>query len=261
LVVTVDRKANTDKVLVQVGADNVEGGRTAACYIIEKLGGSGRVIQLEGAPGASAAIDRKAGFDEVMAGSGRILLRGKEVTTRSTRDAVSCGVGLIPEERKRRESVLGLSVFENASLVVLDRFSRVGVLKLRELGTVIKQIVTGIGAKTPHMCQQVRYLSGGNQQKVVLSKWFIRNCDVYILDEPTRGIDVGAKVEIYRLMQALAKRGAAVIMVSSELLEVLNMSDRIEVVYDGRIVKGSRRGEATEEQIMHQALGIAEAAS
>ena len=104
----------------------------------------------------------------------------------------------------------------------------------------------------------VRNLSGGNQQKVVLSKWFVRDCDVYIFDEPTRGIDVGAKVEIYKLMQKLAAQGAGIIMVSSELLEVMNMSDRIAVVCDGRIVTEFGRGKATDEEVMSYALGLHE---
>jgi ribose transport system ATP-binding protein len=104
----------------------------------------------------------------------------------------------------------------------------------------------------------VRYLSGGNQQKVVLSKWFIRKCEVYIFDEPTRGIDVGAQVEIYRLMQDLAARGAAIIMVSSDLPEVMNLSDRIAVVWSGRIVGTFARGEVNEEQVMGYALGLHE---
>ena len=118
------------------------------------------------------------------------------------------------------------------------------------------EMVRGLGVRTPSLRQEVRNLSGGNQQKVVLSKWFVRRCEVYIFDEPTRGIDVGAKAEIYRLMQSLAADGAAIIMISSELLEVMNVANRILVVYGGRIVKEFRRGEATEEEVMSHALGL-----
>ena len=119
-------------------------------------------------------------------------------------------------------------------------------------------MIEKMAIKTPSASQLTQNLSGGNQQKVVLSKWFIRNCSVYIFDEPTRGIDVGAKVEIYKLMQSLAREGAGVIMVSSELMEIMNMSDRIEVVYDGRIVKEFAKGESTEEEVMEYSLGLRE---
>jgi ribose transport system ATP-binding protein len=115
-----------------------------------------------------------------------------------------------------------------------------------------------IGVKTPSLRQTVRNLSGGNQQKVVLSKWFVRNCAIYIFDEPTRGIDVGAKVEIYKLMQALADNGAAVIMISSDLPEIMNLSDRILAIYDGRIVKEFIGGKTTDEEVMSYALGLHE---
>jgi len=166
------------------------------------------------------------------------------------------GIGLIPEERKQQGLVLGLSVLDNASLTVLDLFSRFGVLLGRSLQAKVKTMVDKMDIKTPSLKQQVLHLSGGNQQKVVLAKWFLRDCRLYIFDEPTRGIDVGAKVEIYKLMQNLAKEGAAVIMVSSELLEVMNMSDRIEVVFSGAIVAEFKRDEADSERVMEYALGL-----
>ncbi len=122
-------------------------------------------------------------------------------------------------------------------------------------------MVSNLGIRTPSLSQTVRNLSGGNQQKVVLSKWFVRRCDVYIFDEPTRGIDVGAKVEIYKLMESLAAAGAGIIMVSSELLEVMNVPNRSAVVYNGRIVKEFNRGEASEEEVMSYALGLGARAS
>jgi ribose transport system ATP-binding protein len=176
-------------------------------------------------------------------------------------DAVSKGIGLIPEERKKQGLVLGLSVFDNSALTVLDKYSFVGFLRQKDLTGLVRNMISKMDIKTPSVNQQVRYLSGGNQQKVVLAKWFVRQCGVYIFDEPTRGIDVGAKVEIYKLMQNLAQGGAAVIMVSSELPEIMNMSDRIEVVFGGRIVKEFKKGEATDEQVMEYALGLHSVAS
>ena len=217
----------------------------------------GEIVGFSGLVGAGRTEIMQIIFGYLKKDSGKVFVHGKEVDIRSTRDAVRNGIALIPEERKRQGLILGLSVFDNAALAVLDRNSTFGVIKQKKLSDLIHRIVETIGVKTPSARQLVKFLSGGNQQKVVLSKWFVRDCDIYIFDEPTRGIDVGAKVEIYRLMQSLAQRGAAVIMVSSELLEVLNMSDRIHVVYDGRIVKEFRRDEATEEGVMKYALGVA----
>lgn len=131
-----------------------------------------------------------------------------------------------------------------------------GVLKRKEISIQVNRMIDSMSIKTPSVRQLVKNLSGGNQQKVVLAKWFIRKCDVYIFDEPTRGIDVGAKVEIYRLMQNLAQRGAAIIMISSELPEVMNISDRVCVVFEGSIVKEFAKGELNEEEVMEYSLGL-----
>jgi ribose transport system ATP-binding protein len=188
--------------------------------------------------------------------AGRIFVKGREVSIRNTRDAVRNGIALIPEERKKQGLILGLSVLDNAALTIFDLHTRAGFIRWRDIGKLVRQIVSSLGIKTPSLSQTVRNLSGGNQQKVVLSKWFVRKCDVYIFDEPTRGIDVGAKVEIYKLMESLAAAGAGIIMVSSELLEVMNVPNRIAVVYNGRIVKEFKRGEASEEEVMSHALGL-----
>ena len=218
----------------------------------------GEILGFSGLVGAGRTEIMQLVFGNLKKDSGRVFVKGKEVNIRGTRDAVRHGIALIPEERKRQGLVLDLSVFDNITLAVLDRHSRYGFLNLPKLADVVRKIIDSIGVRTPSPRQLVRFLSGGNQQKVVLSKWFIRDCDIYIFDEPTRGIDVGAKVEIYRLMQTLAQRGAAVIMVSSELIEVLNMSHRLAVVFQGRIVKEFAHGEATEEDVMHYALGVAQ---
>ena len=192
--------------------------------------------------------------------SGRIFMNGKEIRIRKTRDAVRNGIALIPEERKKQGLVLGLSVLDNSALTVLDLHQTMGFIRWREVLRRVREMVKSLEIRTPSLSQIVRNLSGGNQQKVVLSKWFIRHSDLYIFDEPTRGIDVGAKAEIYRLMQSLAVNGAAIIMISSDLLEVMNVPHRIAVVYGGRIVKEFTRGEATEEEVMSHALGLGPAA-
>ncbi|MGA2762275.1 MAG: sugar ABC transporter ATP-binding protein [Spirochaetia bacterium] len=188
--------------------------------------------------------------------AGKVFVRGREVKIRRTRDAVKNGIALIPEERKKQGLILGLSVLDNSALTIFDLHTRGGFIQWGEIGKLVRQIVSNLGIRTPSLSQTVRNLSGGNQQKVVLSKWFVRRCDVYIFDEPTRGIDVGAKVEIYKLMNSLATEGAAIIMVSSELLEVMNVPNRIAVVYNGRIVKEFERGKASEEEVMSYALGL-----
>jgi len=221
----------------------------------------GEILGFAGLVGAGRTEIMELIFGRRKKDAGRFFREGVEVQIRSTSDAVRNGIALIPEERKRQGLVLGLSVFDNAALAILDRFSRFGILGVSRLSKVIDKIITDIGVKTPSSRQLVRNLSGGNQQKVVLAKWFIRHSDIYIFDEPTRGIDVGAKVEIYRLMQNLAQRGAAIIMVSSELPEVMNMSDRLLVVHRGRIAGEFMRGEADEEEIMRHAFGVAASAS
>jgi ABC-type sugar transport system ATPase subunit len=188
--------------------------------------------------------------------AGRIFMHGREVHIRKTRDAVRHGIAFIPEERKKQGLVLGLSVLDNTALTILDLHETLGFIRWRSVIGRVMEMVRSLGVRTPSLRQEVRHLSGGNQQKVVLSKWFVRRCELYIFDEPTRGIDVGAKAEIFRLMQSLAQNGAAIVMISSELPEIMNVASRILVVYGGRIVKQFQRGEATEEEVMNCALGL-----
>jgi ribose transport system ATP-binding protein len=232
--------------------------RRGVCKDVSFAVRSGEILGFAGLVGAGRTEIMELVYGAKKRDAGRIFVDGKEVQIRSTRDAVRAGLALIPEERKKQGLVLGLSVFDNASLTILDRHSLLGFIKRGEVGELVRAMAKNVGVKTPSLGQLVKYLSGGNQQKVVLSKWFVRNCQVYIFDEPTRGIDVGAKVEIYRLMQELAERGAAILMVSSELHEVMNVSDRIAVVWQGRIVAEFLRGQATDEEVMSRALGLHE---
>ena len=182
--------------------------------------------------------------------AGIIKVNGKEVRIRTPRDAVAAGIGYLSEDRKRYGLCLGLSVAENTALPSLDALSgavfvRDGLIEKHALDYVDK-----IHVKTPSTKALVRTLSGGNQQKVVIAKWLLKDCDVLIFDEPTRGIDVGAKSEIYKLMSQLAAEGKSIIMISSELPEVLRMSDRIMVMCEGRITGELDIAEATQEKIM-----------
>lgn len=232
--------------------------RAGICEDVSFSVRQGEILGFAGLVGAGRTEIMQLIFGYRRRDSGRVFLRNREVKIRSTRDAVRHGLALIPEERKRQGLVLGQSVFDNAILAVLDLYQSMGVVRFPVLRSLIANIVKSIGVRTPSLNQRVKNLSGGNQQKVVLAKWFIRDCSVYIFDEPTRGIDVGAKVEIYKLMQSLAERGAAIIMISSELPEVMNMSDRIIVIHRGRVAGEFPKGSADEEAIMRAAFGVEE---
>jgi ABC-type sugar transport system ATPase subunit len=183
--------------------------------------------------------------------SGEVWLEGKKLANHGAIDAISAGISLVSEDRKRYGLVLGMDVKENSTLASLDRISKLGIInkneEIKSAGRYVKELRT----KTPSLEQPVRNLSGGNQQKVVIAKWLLTRPKVLFLDEPTRGIDVGAKVEIYNIMNGLVDQGVCVVMISSELPEVLGMSDRILVVHEGRITGDLPRAEATEEKVMH----------
>jgi D-xylose transport system ATP-binding protein len=187
---------------------------------------------------------------------GRIELDGKEIAIGSARDAMSHRIGLVPEDRKRLGLVLIQTILQNMSLPNLNRFSGFGYIDQNaELAAVMKSS-TSLAIKAPSVQVPVESLSGGNQQKVVISKWLMSEPRILILDDPTRGVDVGAKYEIYKLMNKLAESGFAIIMISSELEEVLGMSDRVMVMWDGRSNGTLEIGEANQEKIMARATGL-----
>ena len=189
--------------------------------------------------------------------TGEVLVDGRPVTIRSPQDAIAAGIALAPEDRKADGLLLGMSVAENVSLVYLEGVTRFGFLRpAREL-ELAGHYVERLGVKTPSLAQPVRNLSGGNQQKVVLAKWLATTPKVLLLDEPTRGIDINAKKEIYALVDELAKRGLGVVLVSSELPEILAVANRILVLAEGRVTREFQRGEATEENVLHAALPAA----
>jgi ribose transport system ATP-binding protein len=230
-------------------------GKEGVCRDISFTLRQGEILGVAGLVGAGRTEMIQLLFGYQKRDRGTVAIKGRTVPVHNPWDAVREGLGLIPEERKNHGLVLGLSVFDNIALPILDRFSAFGFLKGKTLHQIVSDLIQKINIRTPSMKQLVKNLSGGNQQKVVLAKWFSRDCVVYIFDEPTRGIDVGAKTEIYRLMESLAKQGAGIIMISSELPEILNMSDRIVVMYNGRIVKHFNKTEATQEAILSYAIG------
>ena len=216
----------------------------------------GEVLAVTGLVGAGRTETMRLIFGADPPDAGEILLDGRRLKIRSPRDAIACGICLLTEDRKAQGLVLGLSVRENFGLPNMGQFSRFGFVRPRRERDALGRFVSALRIKIPHQDQLARNLSGGNQQKVVLAKWLQANCDVVIFDEPTRGIDVGAKYEIYVLINELAAAGKAVVMVSSELPEVLGMSDRILVMHDGRITgEIADVASATQEQVL--ALAVA----
>lgn len=213
----------------------------------------GEILGFAGLMGAGRTEVARAIFGADLMRSGNIKVHGKPVSIRSPKDAVACGIGYLSEDRKRYGLCLGMSVESNTVLASLASFSRVGFIKSGETVHITKEYIERLKTKTPSHRQDVRNLSGGNQQKVIIAKWLIKDCDILIFDEPTRGIDIGAKSEIYKLLHDLAKSGKAIIMISSELPEILRMSDRVAVMCEGRITKILDSSDCNQETIMKYA--------
>jgi len=189
--------------------------------------------------------------------SGRVLVDGRPLTLRAPSDAIRAGIGLVPEDRKRHGFVPTLSVAANLSLPQLPRLGRAGLVDRARERSLAECWIGELRIRTPGPSTRLVALSGGNQQKVVLGKWLAAGADVLIVDEPTRGIDVGAKMEIYALLDRLAAEGAGILMISSELPEVLGMSDRILVLHRGRVQALLDTRGTTQERVLHAALGLA----
>ena len=183
-----------------------------------------------------------------------MFIGGRRAVLRSPADAIAHGLALAPEDRKRDGLILSMSVAANASLASLDRVERFGLISSRAEREHVRGYLERFRVKTPSLRRLIRNLSGGNQQKVVLAKWLATGPKVLLLDEPTRGIDIQAKKEVYALINELTADGLAVVVVSSELPEILALSDRILVLCEGRPIAEFARPEATEEKIMHAAL-------
>ena len=217
---------------------------------------AGEVLGIGGLMGAGRSELARviAGADRPDAGT--VSVDGTAVPLRSPRRAIAHGIGLLPEDRKAQGLVAGLTATRNIALPHGAKLSRWGVLRRGAEAALARPVMTDLRVKAT-ATQPVRLLSGGNQQKVVLGKWLAGDARVFIFDEPTRGVDVGAKVEIYQLMNRLTARGAGILMISSELPELLGMSDRIVVMCRGRVQAELDRADATEERVLSAALGIA----
>ncbi len=213
----------------------------------------GEILGFSGLMGAGRTETARALFGADPKESGDIYINGQKVTINNPQDAVKHGIGYLSEDRKRYGIVVQKTVAENTTMADLDEFTSGIFINKKKENEVAQKYVESLATKTPSVDQLVVNLSGGNQQKVVIAKWLTRNCDILIFDEPTRGIDVGAKNEIYKLMNRLAAEGKAIIMISSEMTEILRMSDRIVIMCEGKITGELDISEATQENIMNLA--------
>lgn len=217
----------------------------------------GEILGVAGLLGAGRTELARAIFGADQPDGGCVRLEGRPLRLRAPSDAIRAGIGLVPEDRKRHGFVPGQSVAANLALPQLRRLCRGGVIDRARERSLARRWIDELRIKTAGPSARVLTLSGGNQQKVVLGKWLAAGADVLIVDEPTRGIDVAAKMEIYQLLHRLAGRGAGILMISSELPEVLGMSDRILVMHQGRLQAVLDAREATQERVLHAALGLA----
>ena len=183
---------------------------------------------------------------------------GRQIAVHTPADAIAHNIVYLPEDRKKDGLLLDQSVAMNILLASLSDNARHGIVNAKSCADTVSQKLSELSVKTPSSKQLVKFLSGGNQQKVLVCRWLCLNARVIIFDEPTRGIDVGAKYEIYSLINKMAEAGAAIIMISSEMPEVLGMSDRIAVMYEGRMVGEVDRAEASQEKILNMASNIVE---
>ena len=216
---------------------------------------AGEIVGLAGLVGAGRTDLARILFGLTPPTGGQILLRGKSVVIRHPRDAIAAGIAYLPEDRRRHGVVLEMSVADNTTLAVLREISTLGIISPSHERALARQFVQRLGTKTASVDSLVGTLSGGNQQKVALSRWLATEPSVLILDEPTQGVDVGAKSEIHRIMGELASRGLAILMISSELPEILGMSDRIAVMHGGQLSGILDRQTATQHDILELALG------
>ena len=233
---------------VVLKVDHLNAGRLVQDVSFELR--KGEILGFSGLMGAGRTETARAIFGADPKESGDIYINGKLVQINSPQDAVRHGIGYLSEDRKRYGVVVQKTVSENTTMASLERYLKSVFIDEKAERNTTEDYVGKLNIKTPSVDQLVVNLSGGNQQKVVLAKWLVRNCDILIFDEPTRGIDVGAKSEIYKLMNALAQEGKSIIMISSEMPEILRMSDRILVMCEGKKTGEIAIEDATQEAIM-----------
>jgi ABC-type sugar transport system ATPase subunit len=219
---------------------------------------AGEVVGLAGLVGAGRSEVAAALFGLDPAARGEVWMEGRRVELRGARNAMRNGFGLVPEDRKRAGLVLGLGGRENVSLPFLDRLSRFSWVRTRAEREIARDYFAQLRVRAPDVDFVVAGLSGGNQQKIVLAKWLAAGSRLLILDEPTRGVDVGAKAEIHGIVDRLTEQGSAILLISSELPELLNLSTRILVLRAGRVVGEVGRAEANQEVLLRMMAGLEE---
>ncbi|MEE9465776.1 MAG: ATP-binding cassette domain-containing protein, partial [Candidatus Neomarinimicrobiota bacterium] len=241
----------TDRSILQVSGLSSTNGIHNISFKLQQ----GEILGLAGLIGAGRTELARAlfGIDPIL--SGEVWIDGKKARIRSVQDAMHLGMGYVSEDRKEQGLFLRMNVRQNITIGVLERFSLLGFARFQQLENLAKGFVQKLNIRTPGLRQKVGNLSGGNQQKVIISRWLTLNLRILILDEPTRGIDVGAKAEIHALMDRLVGEGVGILLISSELPEILGISDRILVMRAGEITGEFTRREATQDAIMHCAAG------
>jgi ribose transport system ATP-binding protein len=237
-----------DKILLDV--ENLSGNGVQNISFCVK---SGEVLGFAGLIGAGRTQIAELIFGVKKRNSGIIKRNGREIACRLPESAIRQGISLVPEDRKRQGVLIDLSVRENTSVAILKRLSRFFVVNRKKENAIVMKYYNELKIKTPNVNQLVKYLSGGNQQKVVLAKWLASNAELIIFDEPTRGIDVGAKYEIYKLINDMVLQGKGVIMISSEMEELIGMSDRIIVMAEGSAVAELSKTDFNQERILQYA--------
>jgi ribose transport system ATP-binding protein len=216
---------------------------------------AGEIVGIAGLVGAGRTELLTTLFGVTPALAGNIQVAGTSVTLPDPQSAIAHGIALVPENRKQEGVILNMSVATNTSLPSLNRLTRWGLVHEGDEAKLALEMKSRLKTKTPHLSQPVKFLSGGNQQKVVIGKWLARGMKILLMDEPTRGVDVGARQEIYRLMDELAQTGVAILFVSSDLEEVLGMSDRMLVMHEGRIAGELSKERFSEQAVMNLATG------
>lgn len=216
----------------------------------------GEILGLGGLVGAGRTELVQMIFGAAKKTNGKMIFKGKEISPKSPREAIDLGIALVPEDRKRHGALLGVSIKNNINMPIYKKISKASVINHKKEMEVAKKYEHELLIKTPTLHQLVKNLSGGNQQKVIIGKWLAANSELIIFDEPTRGIDVGAKAEIYKLMNEVVANGKTVLLISSEMEELMGMSDRIVVLAEGRITGELKKDEFDQETIMKLASAV-----
>ena len=216
----------------------------------------GEILGFSGLVGSGRSETMNAVFGSLKKSAGTVYLEGNPVNIRSAKEAIKMGIGMVTEDRKKTGIIAPMNLRENMTIASLDMISNKTFINRKKEKSISGEFYEKLSVKANGIEDNIMNLSGGNQQKIVLSKWLMKDIRVLILDEPTRGVDVGAKVEIYNIITELAEKGIAVIMVSSELPELLGMCDRIIVLSRGRVTGNIKREDFSQERIMRAATGL-----